>query len=400
MKTIFDTVVDRGIDSGVKGIKWQGYESLFPGYRIESENSIPMWVADMDFPCPPEVVEAVVNRARHGIYGYVDGVATGALIEAAVAWFDRRYNLKWRPEWMLFSPGVVPGLNTAVQEFSQAGQGVIIQPPVYYPFRQVLEINNRLVVNNQLIKKDGSYEMNFEELESLARVENNVLMILCNPHNPVGRVWRPDELEKVSRICHENNVILFSDEIHCDLMLKGSVFTSVGFFERYLDNSIFAHAPSKTFNLAGLQMALISVPDKVKRESFRHRMHINSLPDDNAFAVTAGEAAYRFGDDYVDRLGPYIEKNVRYVIERLGQELREIEIIEPEGTYMLWVDFSRLNSDDDAVRRTLFERARVIVNPGDWFGPGGQGFVRMNLACPHSTVVEAVSRITTAFQLK
>lgn len=396
-KTYFDKVINRGKDSGSHSIKWENYEDVYKGYDIVPARSIPMWVADMDFLAPQEVIDAVVARGQHGIYGYSDGFAEEELKEAAIGWYERRHHVTLKREWMFFAPGIIPAINLAVQEFTEEGDGVIIQPPVYYPFRQTIENNNRITVNNKLLEKDGVYSIDFEGLKALASEPKNKMLILSNPHNPVGRVWSAEELKEIRTICKENNVLIFADEIHCDLMLKGSKFLSmVDCFEEG-DQMIFAHAPSKTFNLAGVQVSLISVPDETLRRRMKDRYRINALPSENVFSIVAGIAAYQKGDSYGDALVEYIGENIDYAIDYAEKKIPGLKIIRPAGTYLVWMDFRNMGKTNEEVIRCLLEKARVIGDPGDWFGPGGEGHMRFNFACPKSRIIEAMERIQKAF---
>lgn len=395
----FDELIDRGPNSKTYSMKWQGYENRFPEYEIDVPNMLPMWVADMDFRCPDEVKAAICARAEHAIYGYASEDANHEYRKAAIGWFARRYG--WnncKAEWMLFSPGVVPAINTSIQAFTKEGEGVIIQPPVYYPFAAAVHNNNRTLVNNPLKEVEGHYEIDFENLESVAREPSNKLIVLCNPHNPVGRVWSREELYRVCKICHENHVIVFCDEIHGDLVMPGHKLCPAGSMEEFHDKMILAHSASKTFNLAGLAAALITVPDERLRQRLAQRMFANRLPSGNTFGPIAGAAAYRYGDAYADELIKYIEANVEYADAYLKKHLPYISIVRPEGTYMVWVDFRRLNMDEEALYHTILEKAKIAGDLGKWFGAGGEKFLRLNFACPRSRIDELLGRLRSVFQ--
>ena len=392
----FDEIIDRGPASGSYSSKWQGYEGRFPGYQIDTPNTISMWVADMDFRCMPEIVDAVVKRAQHGIFGYSSEDANHAFRRAAAGWFERRYGWKADTSWMLFAPGVVPAINAAVQEFTEPGDGVIIQPPVYYPFADGIRNNGRIIAANPLVFRNGRYEMDFAGLETLAKDPRNKLMVLSNPHNPVGRVWTADELRELCRICHENQVVLFSDEIHGDLIMKGHKLTAVGTFTEFADNLIAAHAASKTFNLAGLSASLITVPNPDLRKRMAARMLANRLPAGNTFGPIAGEAAYLYGDRYVDELVAYLEGNFDYAIDYAAKHLPGVRIVKPEGTYLVWFDFNGTGMTPEEINHLVLEQAKVTADLGTWFGEGGAGFLRFNFACPRATVHEALERIAKA----
>lgn len=388
----FDQIISR---KGTYSAKWQGYERKFPGYDVEG--ALCMWVADMDFLCPEEVISAVVNRAKHGIYGYTSEDAVDAFKEAASGWFARHYGLKTNVEWMLFISGVVPSINAAIQEFTEPEDGVIIQQPVYYPFNEAIRDCGRTIRVNQLIEKDGYYEMDFENLEKLVKEERTKLIILCSPHNPVGRVWTKDELIRLGRICCENGVLIYSDEIHADFIMKGSKFVSAGTLSAdTTDNLILSFAPSKTFNIAGLCTSVIVIPNKKIRERMKKRITMNSYPDANVFGPIAGEAAYRYGDDYIKELKEYIESNFDYAAAYSKEYLQGIRITKPEGTYLAWVDFRDTGMSNKEISSFVLEKAKIAVDPGEWFGAGGEGFIRMNFACPESMVDEAMERLKKA----
>lgn len=394
----FDEIIDRGMKSETFSIKWQGYEGRFPGFNIDTERTISMWVADMDFRAPQEVIDAVVKRAQHGIYGYSAQDANDEFSKAAVSWFDRRYDWKCQADWMLFTPGVVPAINNAIQEFTNEGDGVIIQPPVYYPFAAGIFNNRRRVVNNQLQETDNGYRIDYDNLETLAKDPQNKMIIISNPHNPVGRVWSRDELYRVVRICYDHHVLVFSDEVHGDLIMKGLKLFPVGCLEEFHDGMILAHAPSKTFNLAGLTASLITVPNPELRTRLLRRLTANSMPAGNTFGPIAGAAAYKFGDKYADALVNYIEGNVDFAIEYLKENLPAVKMIKPEGTYLIWCDFRDTGLPEQEIYRLVLEKAKVAGDLGSWFGPGGAGFMRFNFACPRDKIKEALERIAKAFE--
>lgn len=395
----FDKVVDRTEKSGSYSTKWHGFGSRFPGFDVQA--ALPMWVADMDFRCPPAVVDAVKRRAAHEIYGYTNPIIVSEFVEACSNWAGRRYGWKFKPEWAVFLPGVVPAINAAVQEFTKEGEGVIVQPPVYYPFFDGVLNNHRTIERNPLIFNGIRYEMDFDNLEELAAVPKNKLLILSNPHNPVGRVWTSEELQRVCEICRANDVMIFSDEIHADLIYKNVKFTTVGRVgEKYYSNIIVAYAPSKTFNLAGLGASAIVAPDPKVKERMASRIMANRLPKSNDFGPLAGKVAYNTGDEYADLLVQYVESNIDYAIEYAEKYLPGIRILKPEGTYLVWFDFRDLKMTDDELHHFVLEQAKVAGDLGVWFGAEGAGHIRFNFACPKSTVVECLSRIRKALELR
>ena len=388
----FDRIISR---NGTYSAKWEGFEAKFPGYNVEG--ALCMWVADMDFMCPHEVITAVKNRAEHGIYGYTSVAAVEAFKEAASGWFERRYDYRTNTEWMLFIGGVVPSINSAIQEFTEPGDGIIVQQPVYYPFSDGVNDCGRTLKNNQLIGTNGYYSIDFENLEKLVREPTTKLIILCNPHNPVGRVWTRDELYRICKLCCDNGILIFSDEIHADLIMKGHTFVSTGTLSNDISqNLIISFAPTKTFNIAGLGASIIVVPNDQIRNKLEKRMLINRYPGSNVFGPIAGEAAYLHGDCYVDELVDYIEGNIDYAIEYTQEHLKGVRIIKPEGTYVVWVDFRDTGMNSKEIYTFILEKAKIAVDPGEWFGSGGDGFARFNFACPRSTVVTAMERLKNA----
>ncbi|MCD7907852.1 MAG: pyridoxal phosphate-dependent aminotransferase [Clostridium sp.] len=398
MKFNFDEIVDRSAVSCTYSSKWERYSGRFPEFTIDEGRSLPMWVADMDFKCIPEVVEALHRRVEHGIFGYSNENTCDVFKEAAREWFSRRYGWESRTEWMLYSMGVVAAINNAIQEFTREGQGVIIQSPVYYPFAAGARNNRRRVVENPLIEENGTYRMDYENLEQLARDPNNTMMILCSPHNPVGRVWEKLELFQALEICYHNGVMVFCDEIHGDLIMPGHSFFTCGLFPEFYSHMILAHSPSKTFNLAGLTSAILTVPDSGNRKRLAHRIYdINRIPSTQNFGPVAGAAAYNHGDAFADEVMEYIQENVEFAREYLRENLQQIKIVVPEGTYLTWFDFRGTGLPEEEIYRRVLEHARVIGDLGRWFGRNGEGFVRFNYACPRVYVKEQLERLRTAF---
>lgn len=392
----FDEIIDRKDRKKSYNTKWQDVGENYEGYNIP-EDPIGMWIADMDFLCPPEVIKAVGDRAKHGIYGYSSNEAVDKFKNAAIDWYKRRFELNVDIEETIYSAGIVSIINASILEFTKPGQGVIVQQPVYYPFTDgIIDCGRELKINN-LVEEDGKYSMNFNELEKLAKDPNTKLLILCNPHNPVGKVWSKEELERVCEICYKNNVLIISDEIHADLIMKGYKFTSVGTLdEKYRNNVILALAPSKTFNIAGLGASIIIVPSDELRERLNKRIKINRLST-NLFGPIAGEAAYKHGDDYVDELMEYIEANIEYAIDYIKDKTEKIKIIKPEATYLVWFDFRETGLSNEELNRKIVEEAGILVDFGDWFGKKGECFARFNFACPRKTVEEAMMKLVKTF---
>ena len=386
----FDAPLDR---RGSGSTKWDGCCAKF---GVEpSANLIPMWIADMDFRSPREVIEAVVHRASFGSFGY--SAKTDAFYHAIVSWVERRYHWKVERDWIVFTPGVIPGFNIAVQRFTKPGEGVIVQPPVYYPFMEAAQNNGRLVVENPLIERDGDWFMNFEDLEQKARDPANKVLILCNPHNPVGRAWTAEELQRLSQICLENQVLLLSDEIHADLMMgQATHHAACAAVPEMRNHSITQYAPSKTFNLAGLQTAFAVIPDPELRAEFERGVNANRIFNLNWFSTAALEAAYTQCDDYVTALCRYISNNMDYMQNFLATRLPMLKMKKPEATYMVWVDFRGTGMTTAQIERFIVEDARIGVDMGSWFGASGAGYLRFNLACTRSLLEQALNRLEKA----
>ena len=400
-KSWFDVLTDRSKASHTYSTKYNGMADRYADYN--TENALPLWIADTDFRCPPEVIEAVKTRAEHGIYGYTSpDLVYGEYMAAAAGWMKRRYGWDAKAEWGVYTPGVVNAVVTAIQEFTKPGDGIIIQPPVYYPFAEGIRNNDRVVKNNCLIEKEpGYYEMDFVGLEDLASDPNTTMMILCNPHNPTGRVWKEEELRKVCEICLKHDVLIFSDEIHADLMMPGSHHIAVGSLGEEIANHLIAgYAASKTFNLAGLCTSAIMIPNPELRQRMLRRAEINRLPKSNVFGPLAGKVAYESCDEYVDAQMEYVSANVDYVIEFCKENLPKISLRKPEGTYLVWMDFRKLGMDVDQLHRFVTEEAGVVGDFGVWFGPGGEGYIRFNLACPRATVEQMMEKLKAACDRK
>lgn len=389
----FNEYVDR---RGSGCVKWDSAAHAFPGADMNA--AIPMWIADSDFKCPQEVINAVVERAEMGVYGYCARQTPG-LVSAVTGWMKKRFSWEIEADWIVFTPGIVTALAHVVQALTQPGDGVIIQQPVYHPFRNCVVNNDRVVRNNELLWDGSRYQMNFEQLEELAAEESTKMMILCNPHNPIGRVWSKEEIERVCEICAENHVVLVSDEIHADLMMNGVEFTSVGpVAQKKGTQSISCYAPSKTFNVAGLQGSAIIIPDAEFRGKFNRQMEKNGLSGLNVFAGVAMEAAWNRSEAYIEEEMQYIEANIDYAIEYVSKYMPKIKIHKPEGTYLAWVDLNGLGLSPTDAENFLIDKANILINRGSAFGEAGAGFARINFACHRSTVEKALEQIRAAYE--
>jgi cystathionine beta-lyase len=399
MKYNFDEEIDR---RGTNSIKWEFVERADqPGYVDHTDRSfgeqrvLPMWVADMDFRSPEPVVQALVKRAQNGVYGY--SAPTPEFFLSLAQWMKRRQGWEIQEDWICVIPGVVLALNMLVRTFIEPGERVLIQPPVYHPFRHAIEKAGGEVATNPLLFEGGSYRMDFEDLERKARDPQVRMLILCSPHNPVGRVWTRNELERLGDICLQNNVLVVSDEIHGDLVYPGHPFTPfVSIRDEFAQRSIICTAPSKTFNLAGLQTSCIIVPNEDLRGRLKQTLDRHGLHLINTFGLVALQAAYEQGDEWLDQALSYMDGNLDYLEQFVEAHVPRINVIRPEGTYLAWLDCRGLGLDDAALRRLMLQDARVYLDDGAIFGKEGSGFQRINIACPRSVLTEALERIGRA----
>ena len=397
MKYNFDKVTDR---ANTNAIKWETIPSEEDAHiHIRTDRffgpqaAIPMWVADMDFPSPPAVMDALAERVRHGIYGYTDLSVTYG--RAVANWMKTRHGWEMQPEWIVTTPGVVPALAMLARTFLQPGEKAIIQPPVYYPFRMILDYNDIQVMENPLRYEDGHYCMDFDDLAAKARDPQTKMLILSSPHNPIGRVWSRGELTRLAETCRANNVLVVSDEIHGDLTF--TPFVSFGTLaEDLAQNAVVCTAASKTFNLAGLSNSNIIIPNKNLRERFGKQLLQNAILGTNLFGRIATEAAYAHGADWLDQLLDYLSGTLDYMEAYFAKHIPQIRMIRPEGTYLVWLDCRALGMDAKSLPRFFLDRARVYLEPGAIFGTEGEGFLRMNIATPRKLVKEALKRMKEA----
>lgn len=390
MKYNFDLLIDR---MNTNCSKWDGAD-VFLGPA--AKGALPMWVADMDFAAPQPVIEALKARVEHGVFGYPT-VLSDSYYESVINWMDKHYNWSVKLEWLVYTPGVVAALNYLVQVFTQEGDAVAIQTPVYYPFTSSIANNKRQVVVNPLKLEEGRYTMDYDDLEKKLAENNVKMMFLCNPQNPVGRVWTKEELVKVGEICLKYNVLVISDEIHGDLTFKGfttTTFASIS--EEFAQNSIICTAPSKTFNLAGLQTSNLFIPNTKLRQKFSDYMKKLHLLKPNIFGLLATEVAYKCGEEWLEQVKDYLQGNLEYLLEFFADRIDRIKVIQPEGTYLIWLDCRKLDMDVQSLRRFMLEEARVAMDDGFVFGQGGDGFMRINIACPRATLQEGLRRIEQA----
>ena len=371
MKYDFESAIDR---HGTNSLKWD----LF-------DDDLPMWVADMDFRVAPKIQEAISRRAEHPVYGYT--IVPDELFEAYINWWDRRYDFQMSREDMAYAMGVMPSISSMIRCLTDVGDEILIQSPVYHVFFYVIEDNNRKVLENELIFENGEYRIDFCDLEDkLSKVK---MMILCNPHNPIGKIWSREDLDRIADLCQKHDVILISDEIHCDLTDPGIKYNPC----RPLDNVITCMSPSKSFNVAGFQSSIIHTKNKGLLERIKAQMHIDNSDSCNVFATAAVIAAYNESEDWLEELKEVIYDNKQTVKDYLSNELPVIKLVECEATYLLWLDCSALNVSSKVLSEFLRQNQGLFLSSGADFGECGDGFLRMNVACPQELLMEGLSRL-------
>ena len=357
---------------------------------------LPLWVADMDFAAPEAVTRALALRAAHPVYGYT--FYPDSLYESLIAWMKKRHGWNIEREWIIMVPGVVPSLHAAIMAFAQPGEAVIVQPPVYFPFFSAVTATQRRLILNPLVLDNGRYSMDFAHLEQCA-ADGARLLLLCSPHNPVGRVWSREELTEVLRIARQYDMVVLSDEIHADLIYPGERHTTLATLAGDADKLITAVAPSKTFNIPGLGLSSLIVPDPAQREAI-NKVFSTSLGTPNPFSIAAFEAAYRGGEAWLDELLVYLQGNRDLVSDYLGKHLPRIRLIQPQGTYLLWLDCRELGMSDAQLKDFFVREAKVGMNPGTVFGEGGSGFMRLNIGAPRHIIADALQRIANALNAR
>ncbi|NYV65761.1 pyridoxal phosphate-dependent aminotransferase [Bacillus sp. Gen3] len=375
------------VRTGTHSVKW----SSIP----DPNEIIPMCIADMDFQVAPEIMQAMVKKAAHGIYGYTTFCDRYYL--SIIQWWKKRFDLDIDKEWISFSPGIIPGINILLQILTKPGEHVIVQEPVYYPFYSSIENHQCKIVQNSLVYKNGTYEMDFADLEEKASNPKASVLILCSPHNPVGRVWTIDELNRVAEICLKHNVWIISDEMHGDLVYKGNQHHPL--FEvnpKIKNQSIICAAPSKTFNVAGLQTSIIMIPNKDLREQYQQKLIQFGLMRPNVFGVEGTIAAYESCEYWLEELLVYLEGNLQYVLNYFKTQIPEIIPIQPEATHLIWLDCSQLGMKGEELFQYFLNEAKIKFDEGYKFGQNGDSFVRMNIACPRERLENAMKRIEEA----
>ena len=383
----FDEVIDR---HGTDSLKWDCAER-----RGKDPDLLPMWVADMDFRIPQEAVEALVARSRHGIFGYTEPVP--AYFDAACGWIERHQGWRPDPATCVLTPGVVFALAAAVRGLTDPGDAVLIQPPVYYPFKLVIEDNDRRVARAPLSYANGSYAFDPDAFRRVVEAERPRLFLLCNPHNPVGRVWGADELRAMGDICLEHGVTVVSDEIHADFARPGFTHTSFASLGADLAaHAVICTSPGKTFNLAGLQDSNIFIPDAGLRARFRRAVDGAGYSQLGTMAIVAGQACYEHGEDWFRQMKAYVEENIQFTGTYLAERAPALKLVEPQSTYLLWVDCRALGLDRAGLHQLVEGDAKLWVDFGHIFGPEGEGFIRLNVACPRATLEQALRQLCDA----
>lgn len=359
------------------------------------EDVLPLWVADMDFPTAPAVLERLHALAEHGIFGYT-GVKD-AYFSAVHNWYAQRFGWETQRSWLVTTPGVVFAIAIAIRAFTQKGDAILIQQPVYYPFADKVTENDRQLVVNPLILKNGRYEIDFADMERKIADNHVKMLLLCSPHNPVGRVWTKEELLRVGEICQKYGVLVVSDEIHADFTYAGHthrVFASVK--SEFADFTITCTAPSKTFNLAGLQNSNIFIPNRQLRHAYKKELSACGCGGTNCMGMAACQAAYEAGAEWLEQLKQYLAGNLAYIRQFLREKLPDIALIEPEGTYLVWLDLRKLGLTEQQQRQLIVQDAKLWLDTGTLFGQGGEGFERINIACPRATIEQAMQRLERA----
>ena len=383
----FDKVYDR---KGTSCLKWDSDQKYISG------EVLPAWVADMDFAAPDEVVQALKSRVGHPIYGYT---YDESFQEITRDWIFRRHGWKIEKEWIAFCPSVLTSLAIFINMATEPGQRIIIMPPVYFPFFSFAENNGRQLELCPLTCRKGKYSVDMAALRKAAEKEDTAALIMCNPHNPAGRVFTAKELEQIGDICLDNGLKIFSDEIHSDLVFSGHTHIPIaGLSEKLARITVTAYSPSKTFNLAGLQASSVVIPDERMRNAYRHYRAAWGLENINCFALESYRAAYGHGDKYVEELVHYLESNRDYIENYIREQLPELSFSPLEGTYLMWLDCSGLSFTDEELEQFFWEKAKLSLDGGSWFGENGKQHMRLNIACPRHLLEQALEQINKAVQ--
>lgn len=391
MKFDFDRIIER---RGTNSLKYD-----FARERGKREDVLPLWVADMDFQTAPPILERLEEVVHHGIFGYSE--AKEDYFRALAGWYQNHFDWEVKRSWLLKTPGVVFAIAMAIRAFTEEGDAVLLQQPVYYPFSETILDNHRKLVNNPLKLENGHYEIDFDDFERKIAENHVKLFLLCSPHNPVGRVWKEWELRKLGEICLRYGVLVVSDEIHADFTYgnnKHLVFASLS--PEIADITITCTAPSKTFNLAGLQTSNIFISNRERKHKFKAQIAAAGYSQLNTMGLAACQAAYEGGEEWLEQLKVYLKGNLDFTREFLKAWLPEIKLIEPEGTYLIWLDFRTLGLTEEELEDLIVNRARLWLDSGAIFGKDGEGFERINIACPRATLERALTQLELAIKEK
>jgi cysteine-S-conjugate beta-lyase len=382
----FDKVIDRSKSSSVK---WDSTKNVFG-----TDDVLPMWVADMDFHPPEEVIDAIRDRIDHGVFGYT--FVPFSVTEAIQDWMKNRHDCEFKKSSIVFSEGVVPSISSAIRAYTEKGDRVLVHSPVYTPFFNMVKNNDRTLVTSNLIYENDRYELDFEDFE--AKLKDGVKMfILCNPHNPGGRVWTRDELERIGDLCLKYDCLIVSDEIHSDLVFKPNVHIPIASIkEEFKEITTTFIAPSKTFNLAGIQASAAIIPNKELKAKFKEVQQQQGFFTLNTFAIAGMEAAYRKGEEWLEELLTYLDENMQLATQYINENLPALKPMKADATYLLWIDCRELGLSDEELKEKLLYKGKLALEPGTKYGEGGEGFVRMNLACPRETLNEGLKRLKIA----
>ncbi len=385
MKYNFDEIIDR---DNTASVKFDLRKKVFG-----KEDIIPMWVADMDFKTPDFIIEPLKKRLEHSILGY--SFRPDSYYQSIINWLKRRHQWEIEKDWISFSPGIVPAINMAIMAYTSPGDKIIVQPPVYHPFFSAISNNNRVQVENPLKLQDGRYFIDFKDMEQ--KLQDAKMILLSNPHNPGGSVWTKEELQKLGELCVENDVLIMADEIHADLVFRPAKFVPMASVSPAIKkNTVTFIAPSKTFNMAGLATSSVITSNPLLKEKYDQILDTIHIGMGNIFGTIASEAAYNYGDEWLDQLLMYLSKNMDFVEQYFSEHITDIKVIRPEGTYLMWLDCSNLNLKNKDLKDFMINDAGLGFNDGRMFGAGGDGFMRMNVACPRKTIEQALNKLKAA----
>lgn len=381
MKYDFDEIVNR---RGTNSVKWD---------EAKEEGVIPMWVADMDFKAAPCILESLKKRVDHGVFGYT--MVPDSYYESIISWFERRHQWHIERDWIIYTSGVVPAISAIIKALTEPGDKVLVQTPVYNCFFSSIRNNGCTIAENALVRKDNSYEIDFDDFERQAADEKTKVFLLCNPHNPAGRVWTPEELSHMNDICLRHGVKVIADEIHCELVMPGHVFTPFAAVSKACrDNCITTNSPTKSFNIAGLQIANIITNNAEDRQKIDRAININEVCDVNPFGVIALQAAYNEGEDWIDQLNVYLWENYQALKTFFKDNLPQLEVIDLEGTYLVWVNVRATGMTGNELTDKLLKEGKVFVNRGTMYGKTtGADYIRINIAMPRSLMLEGLKRM-------